>query len=410
MTSRTDLRFPRGARVLHVGPHKTGTTSLQRAFHAEREAVAAQGVHYAGSTSQPIDEVLALLARENPRPPADAPSSDRPWRRLVREVKEAEGTVLVSSEFLADAREAAMAAAVRELGGDDPWVLVTLRPLAKILPSQWQQYVQNGMRTAYGRWLKAMLREADTTTLSPSFWWRHRHDELVARWAGVVGPERVVVLVLDESTPDQLLRDVETLFSLAPGTLEVPASDNRSLTLPEIELIRQFNKQFAASGLPRSVHHHAMRFGTARYLQQRAPRPNEPRLTTPYWAARAAVGLGAAMAERIAASGVHVVGDLGALSAMPASGVRAKGEPAPKVSLRPELAATALMGMVHASGLPEIVGEGKVAEPEGAQPVPTVGFARAAWRRARDRVRRELTERRPEIGPDAPAPDDGQVR
>ena len=392
MSSRTNLRLPHGAHVLHIGPHKTGTTSLQRAFHAEREAVAAQGVHYAGDTSQPIDEVLSLLGRENPRPPADAPSSDRPWRRLVREVAGVEDrTVLVSSEFLADARESAMTVALHDLGGDDPYVLITLRPLVRILPSQWQQYVQNGMRTAYGRWLKAMLREADTTTLSPSFWWRHRHDELVARWAAAVGPERVVVLVLDEATPDQLLRDAETLFSLRPGTLEVPASDNRSLTLPEIELIRQFNKQFAASGLPKSVHHHAMRFGTARYLQQRTPRPNEPRLTTPHWAAVRAVELGGEMAESIAASGVHVIGDLTALSVMPSRGIRAEGEPAPKVVLRPELGAAALMGMVHASGLPEVVGEGKVRDPEGAQPVPTVGFARAAWRRARDRVRRTLT-------------------
>lgn len=389
MDPSPDFRFPRGARVLHVGPHKTGTTSLQRAFHAEREAVAAQGLHYGGSTSQPIDEVLALLARENENAPGDAPANDRPWRRLVKEVRrQGDRTVLVSSEFFADARESAMHAAVRELGGDDPYVLITLRPLVKILPSQWQQYVQNGLRTGYGRWLKAMLRNADTTALTPSFWWRHRHDELVARWAGVVGADRVVVVVLDESTPDQLLRDVEGLFGLRAGTLAVPGSDNRSLTWPEIELIRQFNRQFADSGLPRSVHHHAIRFGTARYLQQRTPRPNERRLTTPYWAARAAVALGSQMAEAIASSGVRVIGDLGALSAMPATGVRAKGEPAPRINVRPELGAAALMGLVHASGLPEVVGEGKARDPAGAQPVPTVGFARAAWRRTRDRVRR----------------------
>lgn len=387
---RSDFRFPRGARVLHVGPHKTGTTSLQRAFDAERAAVAAQGLHYAGPQSQPIDEVLSLLGRENDRPPADAPATDRPWRRLVREVRrESDRTVLVSSEFFADARESAMRAAVSDLG-DDVYVLITLRPLVKILPSQWQQYVQNGLKTGYGRWLKAMLRHGDTTSLTPSFWWRHRHDELVARWAGVVGADRVVVVVLDEATPDQLLRDVEGLFGLRSGTLEVPGSDNRSLTWPEIELIRQFNRQFAESGLPRSVHHHAIRFGTARYLQQRTPRPNERRLTTPFWAARAAVDLGAQMAATIAASGVHVVGDLGALSVMPGSGIRAKGEPPPKISLRPELGAAALMGLVHASGLPEVVGEGKVRDPAGAQPVPTAGFARAAWRRTRDRVRRTL--------------------
>lgn len=391
MDPRSDFRFPRGARVLHIGPHKTGTTSLQRAFHAEREAVYAQGLHYAGAASQPIDEVLALLARENEKLPSDAPPHDRPWRRLVSEVRrQRDRTVLVSSEFFADARESAMRAAVRELGGDDPYVLITLRPLVRILPSQWQQYVQNGLKTGYGRWLKAMLRDADSTTLTPSFWWRHRHDELVARWSGIVGADRVVVVVLDESTPDQLLRDVECLFGLRAGTLEVPGTDNRSLTWPEIELIRQFNRQFAESGLPRSVHRHAMRFGTARYLQQRTPRPNERRLTTPYWAAQEAVALGARMAESIAASGVHVVGDLAALSALPATGIRAKGEPAPKITVRPELGAAALMGLVHASGLPEVVGHGKARDPAGAQPVPTAGFARAAWRRTRERIRRTL--------------------
>ena len=128
-------------------------------------------------------------------------------------------------------------------------------------------------------------------------------------------------------------------------------------------------------------------FEVARYLQQRTPRPKEPRLTTPRWAAEAAVELGARMADSIAASGVHVVGDLAALSAMPASGIRARGERPPKVTLRPELGASALMGLVHASGMPEVVGDGKADEPDGAQPVPTVGFARAAWRRVRERVR-----------------------
>ncbi|GAA3539689.1 hypothetical protein AFL01nite_25940 [Aeromicrobium flavum] len=390
MTIRSSFRFPPGARVIHVGPHKTGTTSLQRALHAGRDAVAAHGLHYAGPTSQPIDEVLSMLAVENPKPPFGAPANDRPWRRLVKEVREqGDRTVLVSSEFFADAREAAVRRAVAELGGESPYVLVTLRPLARIMPSQWQQYVQNGLKSGYVKWLRAMLREAETTTLTPSFWQRHRHDRLVARWAEVVGPERVVVVALDESDPDQLLRDVERLFSLPAGTLESPVSDNRSLTWPEIELIRQFNRQFAKSGLPRSVHHHAIRFGTARYLQQRTPAPDEPRLLTPRWAAREAADLGARMAESITASGVHVVGDLASLGAMPTSGLRRKGEGPPDASLPPELGAAALMGLVHASGLPEVVGHGKVhGSIIGAQPVPTKGFARAAWRRTRDRVRR----------------------
>lgn len=390
MTLRSDFRFPRGARVLHIGPHKTGTTSLQRAFHASRDAVSAQGVHYAGSTSQPIDEVLSLLGRENPKPPHGAPDSDRPWRNLVREVRDEPRTVLVSSEFLADARPAAMRAAVDELADGSAFVLVTLRPLPLILPSQWQQYVQNGLKTGYEKWLKAMLRTPESTTLTPSFWWRHRHDELINRWAELVGPDRVVVVVLDPVEPLQLLRDAEGLFSLEPHTLPAPVTHNRSLTLPEIELIRQFNRQFAKSGLPRSVHHHAIRFGAARYLQQRTPRPDEPRLTTPRWAARTAARLGGQMAESIAASGVHVIGDLSTLSQVPTTGVRRKGEGRPKVTVPPELGAAALMGLVHSSGLPEVVGDGRVEGIVGAQPVPTVGFAKAVWRRAVARARRTL--------------------
>ena len=33
--------------ILHIGTHKTGTTALQQFLHANREALAARGFHYA---------------------------------------------------------------------------------------------------------------------------------------------------------------------------------------------------------------------------------------------------------------------------------------------------------------------------------------------------------------------------
>ncbi len=385
---RSDFQFPAGSSVLHVGPHKTGTTSLQRAFHAGRNAAAGQGVHYAGPHSQPMDEVLAMLARENPQEPSGAPDTDKAWRQLVKEVQAHSGErILVSSEFLADARPDAMRVAIDDLGNGRPHVLVTLRSLPRIMPSQWQQYVQNGLKTGYGRWLRAMLRDADETTLTPSFWWRHRHDLLVRRWSDAVGADRVVVVVVDETDRDQLLRDAEGLFALREGTLATPEAENRSLTWAEIELVRHFNRQFAAADLPPSVYHHAMRFGAVRYLQQRQPAPTEARLTTPVWAAEAAAEMGASMATSIAASGVRVIGDLDQLAAMPTSGLHTKGHRSP-VRLTPEVGATALMGLVHASALPEVVGQGRIPDAMvGARRVPTSGFLRAFWRRTWDRLR-----------------------
>ncbi|MEJ7756576.1 MAG: hypothetical protein WKF83_09890 [Nocardioidaceae bacterium] len=35
-----DLLLPKGTRLLHIGPHKTGTTSLQGAFHNNRDRLA----------------------------------------------------------------------------------------------------------------------------------------------------------------------------------------------------------------------------------------------------------------------------------------------------------------------------------------------------------------------------------
>ena len=43
-----------GTRLLHIGPHKTGTTAVQGALHLARERLAAEGVVYPGRGRQPL--------------------------------------------------------------------------------------------------------------------------------------------------------------------------------------------------------------------------------------------------------------------------------------------------------------------------------------------------------------------
>jgi hypothetical protein len=52
----------------------------------------------------------------------------------------------MSIEFFVDAEDSALRRVVEDLGGRRVIVVATLRPLARVLPSQWQQYVQNGLR------------------------------------------------------------------------------------------------------------------------------------------------------------------------------------------------------------------------------------------------------------------------
>lgn len=44
----SDLLLPPGTRLLHIGPHKTGTTALQVALSKARANLESQGVRYLG--------------------------------------------------------------------------------------------------------------------------------------------------------------------------------------------------------------------------------------------------------------------------------------------------------------------------------------------------------------------------
>lgn len=337
-----------GTRLLHIGPHKTGTTSVQGALFAVKDRLPAHGVEFPAHTRHPMEAALAACAR--PAMIGDAEPTDRHWTRLLQQVDATRGrTSVVSSEFFADAGDdATVARIVERLGGERVHVLVTLRPLAKIMPSQWQQYVQNGLRMGYPEWLDHMLRKAPYDKPNPSFWRRHRHDRLVERWAGVVGPGRVTVVVVDDRDRGGLLRTFETLLGLPAELLQpVPDTANRSLTLAETEMLRNLNKEFRGNGLPDELYSALVRNGAVMHMKNTcSPAPEDVKISTPEWALEAAADLGARMAERIGTLGVRVIGDPALLSAVPPAPAW-EAPPEPRVA--PEVAARALYGVLAAA-------------------------------------------------------------
>jgi hypothetical protein len=343
--------LPAGTRLLHIGPHKTGTTAIQGALFEAKDALPAHGVEFPAHSRHPMEAALAACAR--PAMMGDAVPTERHWKRLVDQVNAARRrTAVISSEFFADAEDDATAARIVErLGGDRVHVLVTLRPLAKIMPSQWQQYVQNGLRTGYENWLHHMLRKAPYEQPTPSFWRRHRHDRLVERWARAVGTERVTVVVVDDRDREGLMRTFEALLGLPAHLLQpVPDTVNRSLTLAETEMLRNLNKEFRGNELPTELYSTLVRNGAVMHMKNAcSPASGDVRIRTPQWAAEAAAGIGAEMAERIARSGVRVIGDPALLSAVPKPPAQAPEEP----RIAPEVAAQALYGaLAAAAGVP----------------------------------------------------------
>lgn len=316
-----DLLLPAGTVLLHIGPHKTGTTSIQGALYHARPAMVEHGVIYPGRARQHVLAARAMTGSGGIC--GDRPATRRDWDRLVGQVAAArQRRVIVSSEFFCEATPEVARRVVDELGGPRVHVVVTVRPLAKILASAWQQYVRNRQRASYDRWLRGVLdneRQPTGRAMTPTFWRRHQHDVLVDRWAEIVGPENLTVVVVNSSDQRGLMESFEKLVGLPAGLLQPEESrSNRSLTFGEIELVRRVNGVFQRHGWSNEFYRRMVTDGVIRRMQTaREPGPGEPPITTPRWALERAGAIGAAAGEHIAARGVRVIGDLSALGTVP---------------------------------------------------------------------------------------------
>jgi hypothetical protein len=354
-TATADVLLPNGTRLLHIGPHKTGTSSLQSAFHLARRRAAAFGVHYAGANRQPLRAAQAAAAMDSPR---GQRHPIRPWLELVREIRASTADRLViSSEWFADARDEAIRRIIGDLDPARVHVVTTVRALASILPSQWQQHVQAGLTVAYEPWLESVFE--GTSAFAATFWHRHRHDALVARWAAAAGPDNITVVIADDRDHAAVLRAFERLVGLPAGFLLAEGDrSNRSLTKPEIELVRALNVGLVERRIAPRVRLDLVLFGASAHLRSRAPTRSEARIETPAWAIDRANDAGKQIVAGLRASGVRIIGDLDSL--VEARVLRAR-EAAPAADgtapdpsahpAWPDIAAAGAIGILYATGL-----------------------------------------------------------
>lgn len=376
-----DLPLPEGARLIHVGPHKTGTTAVQNALWHARSRLLEQGVRHAGRSRNPSNAVRA--AAEQPSPYSiDKPPSIGHWRDLVREIRRArEPRVVVSSEFFAWADPEQIERVVHDLDAARVHVIVTLRPLVRVMPSMWQQNIQQGTVTPFEDWLRQVLANPNRP-----FWKLERHDHLIDRWAAVVGLDRVTGVIVDDRDHGAVMRAFEGLLGLAPGTL-VAERDlmNRSLTLAEAEAVRAFNIAFKARDLPRDLHARTMRFGAAQLMKRRIPPPEERPVTLPAWALPEVARIQAEIVAGVRASGVAIIGDLATLEE---AAQEPAPDPEPLAGIPADVVGSMGIGLLSTTGAirQAAVSKGpfKFAEPAEVTRVPTYqlfgALAGRAWR------------------------------
>jgi hypothetical protein len=383
------LLLPDDAVLLHVGMFKTGTTAIQGALFRARPQLAEHGVLHAGETRNPMQAVLAFRGQQMPGKPPPRPEQ---WDGLVAQVAAAANQrVVVSSEFLGTAGVETGRRAVQLLGGPRVHVVVTLRPLAKMMPSQWQQYVRSRATTSsYDDWLDGMLRKPPYKRPTPSFWNRNHHDVLVERWGSIVGPENLTVIIVDEADRNFLMRTFEDLLGLPAGLLVADRdTENRSMTLAETELVRQINVEFKNRGWSDELYRRMVLKGIGFQMQtHRTPDVDEPRITTPQWALDRVAEIVAAAADKISTLGVRIVGDISTLGA-PRLADESRGAGAP-ATLPIDAAREAVIGAILTSGVLTVT----PVETTSARDLLRVIFGRQ-WRRLRGQA----------VGADAPEPE-----
>jgi len=346
----SDLLIPPGGVLLHIGPHKTGTTAIQSAFRRIPERkLREHGVVYAGEGR--IHMRLASLAITGRKGLAgDWERSDDDWNRVVTQVRSASDLrVIVSSEFFCEADDERAKRLIHDLGDERVHVVITLRHLGRILPSSWQQFVRNRMTKPYDEWLEKTLKGEQFRSPTPAFWRRHRHDALVERWAALVGADNLAVVVLDESDRSMPLHTFEAMTGLPRDFLVAENSRaNRSLTAAEVELVRQINEVADKERWSDRAYHHYIRQGVIGRMGHCAVGPDEQPIQTPQWALDRAQEIGAAAARRIAELGVHVAGDLDSLGAALHADTTPRALPASALPV--ERVREAVVGTLHAFG------------------------------------------------------------
>lgn len=306
--------LPEGSRLLHIGPPKTGSTSIQAALAAQREELPAHGAAYPGkglrwlaATRQVVGE-RALADREGQRR-----TGGRAWRRL-RQAVSAQGDlrVCISNEIFARADDDGARRAVQGLGGDRVHVVLVAREFGRLLTSQWQERIKQSAGTdSLEGWLEAVLDPAVEAGPHRHFWRQQDLVSLVERWSRAAGG-RVVVVVADHRDRRSVGRAFESLLGLPEGMLDQGSDPrNRSLTHGRVQLLRELDTTARDLGWPRYVR--GLRRDLVKTMAAHPLEDWETQVRLPEWALRRVREVSERHVAGLRDSGVRVVGDLDVL-------------------------------------------------------------------------------------------------
>jgi hypothetical protein len=229
-------------------------------------------------------------------------------------------------EWLCAAEEQDIKRIVDDLEGADVHVVLTVRDLGRTLPAAWQEFVQNRASYSWSQFLDAVTGENPYAEDAGRAFWRQQHaEDLVSRWARVLGPEHVHVVTVPApgGDPAALWGRFSQVLGIDPEGYRLHnLTGNESLGLESVELMRRLNPVTVEAGIPQQDYLEVFKRHMAKKnLSSR--KKSESVLVVPErlhgWVRERA----AQQVRTLEASGVHLVGDLGDLEpVLPTQGVQ----------------------------------------------------------------------------------------
>jgi hypothetical protein len=303
---------------LHVGFHKTGTTAIQESLFSHSDQLTNLGIDYATNNRKANHrDAWALSERYwGWKKRGGKKTSIVQWEKRVKYLKSQKINSVMSSEFFSELDDTQLNRIAADLKDYDVEVIFTIRPLAKLLGSSYQQYLKYGIKASYEEWLKDIFLNFEKPKFSPTFWKRHRHEAVIARWAKAFGNQKIHLVVVDESDPDLLYDAFNKILKLPAGTLkEVKGrGSNRSLNYPEMALLLAINKAFPKDR-DWSDYEIFIREGSIRNLTNQVQLAElGTKLLTPQWAIDEAAELSSISITKITDLKIKIYGDLSKLN------------------------------------------------------------------------------------------------
>ena len=243
-----------GRLFIHIGLQKTGTSYLQSIVFQSIDALVEQGVAVVPPTKKRTFWVmLDVRGRHRDFDPPEVEQSVDHFAQLLAECTAP--TALLTEESLAPAEPEQIERLLAACGEREVHVIVTLRDLARQIPSAWQESLKAGASGSFESYLDKLHRHEHTE--GHALWRQKDVPRLLARWGRYVPHDRIHVVTVPPpgSDPTLLLHRFCEVLGVEADRLDTEVVRvNEGLKHVGAEVLRRVNLELAPTHRKRDVY------------------------------------------------------------------------------------------------------------------------------------------------------------